>query len=228
MDQHNNIKLRFVVSLLFSFILVCPVVHAESKVNQILEKVVDNHKPFTEGMSVTYQREILTQSMAMLEDDIGFDKASGVFFFKGPHFLKVQQDTPSREFVISNGKSIWWYVPDEKTAYRYDNMGKELSILSMIFMGLKNPEDSFNITIAESGDIKEYILTLTPNESLEEIDCINVTVAENVYKITRIEIIDITGNLTRFELGEFEQKNGIDDSFFDFKVPEDVKVIEEE
>ena len=75
--------------------------------------------------------------MAMLDDDMGFDKASGIFFFKGPHFLKVQQESPGREYIISNGDRIWWYLPDEKTAYRYDDMGKELSILSMIFMGLK-------------------------------------------------------------------------------------------
>lgn len=222
-----NIKLRFFISLLFFFMLACPVVHAGKKVNQILEKVVENHRQFTAGMSVPYQREILTKSMAILEDDMGGDKASGVFFFKGPNFLKVQQDTPGREYVISNGKSIWWYVPDEKTAYKYDNMEKELSILSMIFMGLKNPEDNFDVTTTESEDINEHILTLTPKESLEEIDQINVTVSARDFKIIRVEILDIAGNLTRFRLGEFEQKKDMDESFFDFKVPDDVKVIEE-
>jgi outer membrane lipoprotein-sorting protein len=164
----------------------------------------------------------------MLEEDVGFDKASGIFFFKGPNFLKVQQDTPSREYVISNGKSIWWYVPDEKTAYRFDNMGKELSVLSMIFMGLKNPEDDFDVTIAGPEDAKECIITLTPKGSLEEIDNINVTLSYKNYHMTRIEITDIAGNLTRFKLGEFEQKKDLDDSFFDFKVPDDVKVVEEE
>lgn len=227
MNKRNNIKSRIFVSLLFFFILTAPLVHGETKVSQILEKMVENHKKYTAGMSVPYQREILTKSMAMLDEDMGFDKASGIFFFKGPDFLKVQQDTPGEEYVISNGKSIWWYVPDEKTAYRYDDMGKELSILSMIFLGLKNPEDEFGVTVTEPEDEKEYLLTLTPDESLEEIDYINVTVSKNEYRITRIEILDIAGNLTRFKLGEFEQKNGMDDSFFDFKVPEGVKIVEE-
>ena len=228
MNQCYSTKLRFFISLLFFMLLACPFVNAESKVSQILKDVVENHKQFTEGMSVPYQREILTKSMAILEEDIGLDKASGIFFFKEPNFLKVQQDTPGREYVISNGKSIWWYVPDEKTAYRFDNMGKELSILSMIFTGLKNPEDDFYVTIAGPENVKECILTLTPKESLEEIDFIKVTLSEKKYNITRIEIIDIAGNLTRFKLGEFEQKKDLDDSFFDFKVPDDVKVIEEE
>ncbi len=99
MNKRSNIKLKILISLIFSFILACPIAHAETKVSLILEKVVENHKEFTAGMTVPYQREILTKSMAMLEEDIGFDRASGVFFFKGPNFLKVQQDTPRREFV---------------------------------------------------------------------------------------------------------------------------------
>ena len=228
MNNRFNIKLKILVTLQFFVLLTCQSVHAETQVSQILEKVVENHKRFITGMTVPYQREILTKSMAILEDDVGFDKASGVFFFKGPDFLKVQQDIPRKEFVISNGKMIWWYIPDEKTAYRYDNMNKEISILSMIFMGLKNPEDTFDITLSKSEDAKEEILTLSPNESLEEIDYINVTVSEKDYSITRIEIVDIAGTLTRFKLGIFEQKNDMADSFFDFEVPEGVKVIEEE
>lgn len=213
---------------MFSLILACPFVHAETKVSRILEKVVESHKPFTAGMYVPYQREILTRSMAMLEEDIGFDKASGVFFFKAPHFLKVQQDTPQTEYVISNGKSIWWYVPGDKTAYRYDDLGKELSILSTIFLGLKDPEETFDVTMAESGDAQEQILTLTPRQSLEEIDRIDVAVSTQDYRITRVEITDIAGNLTRFRLGEFKQKIDLYDSLFEFNVPEDVKVIVEE
>ena len=62
---------------------------------------------------------------------------------------------------------------------------------------------------------------------MAEIDHINVTVSAADFRITRIEITDIVGNLTRFKLGEFRQKKDLDDSFFDFKVPEGVKVIEE-
>jgi len=228
MNQRYNIIKRLLISLLFYFMLACPVVHSETKVSQILEKVVENHKQFISGMTVPYQREIITKSMAMLEEDVGLDKASGVFFFKGPNFLKVQQDAPRRELVISNGRSIWWYIPDEKTAYRYEDMNKELSILSMIFMGLRNPEDTFDVTISKSEDAKEHILTLTPNESLEEIDYINVTVSGEDYRITQVDIIDIAGTLTRFRLGAFKVKNDLDDSFFDFKIPDDVKVVEEE
>ena len=95
-------------------------------------------------------------------------------------------------------------------------------------MGIKNPEDTFTITMAGSKAKDEYLLTLTPNESWEDIDNIKVHVSAVDYIITRIEINDMVGNLTRFRLGKFEKKNDLDNSFFNFKVPEDVKVIEED
>lgn len=231
MKKKYSIKSKYFALLLLTFMVACPDVHAETKtkVTQILEKVVENHKPLIEGMTVPYEREILTKSMAMLGEDAGADKATGIFIFRGPHFLKVEQETPKKEFIISNGKSIWDYIPDEKTAYRDDNVGTELSsVLSMIFMGLKNPEDSFDVSVAESEDVKGYTLTLTPKESMEGIEYINITISDEDYKITMVELLDVAGNITRFKLGEFKPKNGLDDSFFDFKVPDDVKIIEEE
>ena len=227
MNHRFNLKIMLFASLLFSFVLICPVVHADTKVSSVLEKVVEKYKQFSAGMSVPYEREILTKSMSML-NGVGLDKASGLFFFKGPDLLKVQQETPDVEYVISNGKNVWWYVPEKKTAYRFSDMGKELAVLTTIFMGIKNPEDTFTITMAGSKAKDEYVLTLTPNESWEDIDNIKVHVSAVDYIITRIEINDMVGNLTRFRLGKFEKKNDLDNSFFDFKVPEDVKVIEED
>lgn len=226
MTIHFKNKLGFPVSLILFLLLVCPVIRADTGVNEVLHKVVENNKQFSKGMTVPYEREILTKSMAML-DDMGFDKATGVFFFKGPDLLKVRQETPTVETLTSNGKNIWWYVPDKKTVYRFDDMGRELSILCMIFMGLKDPGDTFSITGTETGTKGEYRLTLIPNEAWEEIDSIKVTVSDKDYRITRIEIYDIAGNITRFKLGEFEEKKDLDDGFFDFKIPAGVKVINE-
>jgi outer membrane lipoprotein-sorting protein len=214
-----------IAAILFSMLL-SPVTVAETKVSQVLEKILETHRQYSSGMSVSYQREILTKSVAML-DDMGSDIATGTFFFREPDMLKVEQKEPTREYVISNGKNIWFYEPDKKTAMKMDEIGKSLSIISMIFTGLKDPEETFNITLLELDKSEDYELTLIPNESWEEIDNIKILVSKKDYRVNRIEIIDITGNLTRFKLGAFEQKKDLEAGFFDFSVPRDVKVIEE-
>jgi hypothetical protein len=39
-----------------------------------------------------------------------------------------------------NGKNIWFYEPEKKTASRMDSLGMSLSVISMILYRLKNPE----------------------------------------------------------------------------------------
>jgi outer membrane lipoprotein-sorting protein len=208
-------------------VLISPVTVSETKVSQVLEKILEAHRQYSSGMSVPYQREILTRSMAML-DEMGSDIASGTFFFKEPDMLKVEQKEPVIEYIISNGKNIWFYEPEKKTASKMDSIGRSLSIISMIFTGLKNPEETFNISLLEPDGENHYELTLIPNETWEEIDNIKILVSKKDYIINRIEIVDITGNLTRFKLGAFEQKKGLAKAFFEFAVPDGVRVVEEE
>lgn len=220
-------RLKNVISVILFTVLISPVTGAETKVKQVLDKILETHRQYSAGMSVPYQREILTRSMSML-DEMGSDIASGIFYFKEPDMLKVEQKEPAKEYVISNGKNIWFYEPEKKTASSMDSIGRSLSVISMIFTGLKNPEESFSISILEPDGENYYELTLIPNDTWEEIDNIKIIVAKKDYTVNRIEIIDITGNLTRFKLGAFEQKNGLDAGFFTFAVPDGVRVIEEE
>ncbi len=220
-------RLKTVISIILFTVLISPATGAETKVKQVLDKILETHRQYSAGMSVSYQREILTRSMSML-DEMGSDIASGIFYFKEPDMLKVEQKEPSKEYVISNGKNIWFYEPEKKTASRMDSLGRSLSVISMIFTGLKNPEESFNISLLEPDGENYYELTLIPNDTWEEIDNIKIIVTKKDYTINRIEIIDITGNLTRFKLGAFEQKNGLEAGFFTFTVPDGVRVIEEE
>ncbi|NLD37355.1 MAG: outer membrane lipoprotein carrier protein LolA [Desulfatiglans sp.] len=220
-------KLITVISLILFTVLISPVTGAETKVSQVLDRILETHRPYSAGMSVPYRRKILTRSMAML-DDMGSDIASGTFFFKEPDMLKVEQKEPVIEYVISNGKKIWFYEPEKKTVSKIDSIGRSLSIISMIFTGLKNPEETFNVSILEPDGADYYELTLIPDETWEEIDNIKILVSKKDYIINRIEIIDITGNLTRFKLGAFEQKKGLEAGFFEFAVPDGVRVIEEE
>ena len=36
-----------------------------------------------------------------------------------PYFLKIQQETPKSEALITDGDTLWWYIPDKKQAYVY-------------------------------------------------------------------------------------------------------------
>ncbi|MFC1838356.1 outer membrane lipoprotein carrier protein LolA [Thermodesulfobacteriota bacterium] len=206
------------------------VVSAETSTVDVLERIVENHRGFSEGLSVSYQREIVSRSMALLEDEIKSDIATGVFHFRQPNFLKVHQEHPGEEFIIYNKRYMWWYIPEKKIAYRYsgEQLGKELSILCNIFTGLKNPDQNFNVTITRQVDNNAYLVNLAPKTEWDEIDHIDVMVSGENFKIKKIELYNIVGSVTRFILGEFKARGDIKENFFDFTVPEGIEVILEQ
>lgn len=181
------------------------------------------------GLTVSYQREIITKSMAMLGDEMKSDIAAGRFLFKPPHYLKVEQDTPEREIVTTEDKSIWWYIPAKKLVYQYpaDKLGKELRLLSELFMGLNNAADTFNITLSESEGDEKYDLELKPKEPWEDINHIILSVDRDDLNIKVVEIHNFIGGVTRFRLGEFSGLNDLEKEDFVFVIPEGVEVIKE-
>jgi len=182
------------------------------------------------GLSVPYQREIITKSMAILGDDIKTDIASGTFIFKPPYYLKVLQDLPEEESITTDGQTIWWYIPEEKVVYRYPagELGKELLLLSNIFNGLSHVTDGFDVTLEKPPDKGEYNLKLTPKETWEEIDHISLTVNSDSYAILVVEVHNLLGTVTGFKLGDFSAEEGLEKDFFELEIPDGVELIEQE
>ena len=114
----NIIKNLFLFSIvaIITFCLPGPA-PSDERLDGVLEGIYKIYGGLS-GLTVTYQREIITKSMAMLGDEMGSDIAAGSFLFKPPHYLKVEQDTPGQEIVTTDGKSIWWYIPAKKLVWQ--------------------------------------------------------------------------------------------------------------
>lgn len=203
--------------------------HGDDSLNVVLNGILKRYGDLP-GLAVTYQREIITKSAAILGDEMKSDIASGSFIFKSPCSLKVLQDLPREEIIITDCHTIWWYIPDKKVVYRYpaDKLGKELQILSDIFKGLNKAAESFDITYEESTDKKAYHLSLVPKKPWEEIDHISLSVNRDDFNILVMEIHDLFGSITRFRLGALSVRKNFEKGFFQFIVPEGVEIQEEE
>ena len=180
------------------------------------------------GFAVTYSREIISRTMVMLGESQKTDLATGRIYFKPPHFLKVQQETPRPETVTTDGDILWWYIPQKGVVYRYPShkLGKELQVLCDIFNGLRAVEESFHVVLGDMSGKGKYQLKLTPDPPWPDIDHIDITVAQGDYHILTVEIHNYIGGITRFILGDFTKKEKLEPDFFSFVAPEGVRVIE--
>jgi len=227
--ERNIILMRKLALPLFLFVFfgVVNTLYAGESIPEILQGV-RNHYGTLPGLTVPYEREIVTRSMAMLGTQMKGDLATGLIHFKPPHYLKVEQKTPKTEYVISDGKVLWWYIPEKALAYRYpsEKLGKELQVLSDTFQGLKHAEKNFNITMKEI-EGKGYLLNLIPDPPWQQVEHIGLLIDPQEYRIRMIAIYNYVGGITRFMLEKLSVRYDLDEGSFQFKVPDGVKVLEE-
>jgi outer membrane lipoprotein-sorting protein len=200
---------------------------AEQQLSQILDGIKKRYGQMA-GLSVPYQREILTKSMALLGDQMKTDVATGRIFFKPPHFLRVQQETPTTEDLITDGNVLWWYIPQKHQAHRIPSskLGKELGLLEDVFQGLRGVEESFVVTLVGE-DEKGLTLELTPNPPWPDTHHIDLLVNPKGFLIQKVEVYDLMGGVTRFTLGEVTEQKKFKQGFFSFVPPPGVRIIEE-
>jgi hypothetical protein len=97
------------IPMLFFVVLFMPLSQGsgEQQLSQVLGGIKKRYGQLA-GLSVPYEREVLTKSIAMLGDQMKTNVASGKFFFKPPHFLKVEQ-TRLKEDLITDGNPVLLY-----------------------------------------------------------------------------------------------------------------------
>jgi outer membrane lipoprotein-sorting protein len=221
-------RVRLSAALFLVLFFVTPAV-AGDPVSSVVECIRDRygHLP---GLTVTYEREILTRSMALLGEQVPSDRATGRMHFKPPHDLRVEQEMPNRESVISDGDILWWHVPMKKQAYRYpaQKLGKELKIFADIFQGLREAEESFMLSLSRDDEGEARRLELIPDPPWPDIDHITLYLGSEDCRIETIEIYNVLGGMTRFRLGEETVEESFPEGFFTFTPPEDTEVIKEE
>jgi outer membrane lipoprotein-sorting protein len=202
----------------------CP----QDQLTKILEGIKKNYGTLS-GLTVNYEREIVTKSMAMLGDAVKSDVAAGRLHFMPPYFLKVQQETPNQEILTTDGKTLWWYIPQKNLVHRYptERLGPELRLLSDVFRGLKGVEEGFVVSLKEEEAASSLKLELTPNPPWPDITHIDLYVTPQDYRIERVEIYNILGGLTRFRLGDKIKEENFKEGFFRLEIPEGAKVVEE-
>ena len=181
------------------------------------------------GLTIPYEREIMTKTMSLLEGGIQKDVAAGIIYFKPPRSLRVQQESPRIETIITDGDTLWWHIPEKNEVYKYPShiLGKELWLLSDIFQGLREVTDSFEIMETESDPENLRRLRLVPSPPWPDIDHITLDIDPSSFDIRTVEIVNIIGGITRFILKPALSNDQFREDYFRFDPPQGIQIIEE-
>jgi outer membrane lipoprotein carrier protein len=222
------VKRYFIAAVLFLTLLPWSALAADPALSAILEGIRKRYGS-APGLTLNYEREVITKSMAMLGDQVKAETATGLIHYKSPHLLKFQQETPTKEILVTDGNALWWYIQAKNQAHRYSShqLSQEVKLLGDIFQGLRGVEQSFVILQKGEDDKGALILEVTPSPSWGDIDHIDLTLTPGSFHIQKVEIYNLLGGLTRFKLGDSIKEEKFKDDFFKFTPPAGARVIEE-
>lgn len=218
---------RAIILLQALILLFCGTISADQTLSDILKGIRINYGDLP-GLKIDYTREIITRSMAMMSNKLKGDLAEGKIYFRPPHFLRLEQVSPRPESIITDGQTLWWYVPHKKRAYQYSSkeFGRELRLLSDIFRGLAQVEHSFQVVLLGQNKAGEYQIQLWPTQPWQDINCIILTVTKG-HRVRVVEIHNQFGGITRFMLRDLMPRKDFEKGFFHFVVPEGVELTQE-
>jgi outer membrane lipoprotein carrier protein len=217
---------EFVLFILISvtfFLITVEHIQADTSLplDQIIEKVqeVYNH---TEDVQADFDQETRMKSWGQTQ------VAKGKVSFKKNGRMCWEYSAPVPQQIISDGKKVWFYVPQDRQVTVYEmNQGLQSEIASRLMLGKVNLNREFDIALTDSpGDDKNYCrLRLKPLKPQAAIEQIVLKVDMKSFQVFETEIVDTFGNSNRIRFSHIKVNSHLPDSQFVFTVPAGVDVI---
>lgn len=153
-------------------------------------------------------------------------KASGKLSFKRPGKMLWRYDEPKSQFVLTDGKHLYFYQPEQnqviksplKNAFRGD-------IPLSFLLGLGNLKKDFNATLKASDD-NQNVVRLEPKGEAGGFSEILIGVSKASSDILWVSVRDAASNLTTLRFTGMRKGVGVNDTLFQVKIPNGADIVE--
>ena len=153
-------------------------------------------------------------------------KAHGKLWFKRPGKMLWRYEEPKGQFVVADGKYLYFYQPDQnqviksplKNAFRGD-------IPLSFLLGLGNLKKDFNSTL-QSTEQNLYVLRLEPRGEAGGFSQILLAVSKTSFDIASVSVHDAANNVTSLRFSNMRKGVGLKDALFQVEIPSGADVVE--
>ena len=152
-------------------------------------------------------------------------EAEGEVAIQKPGKMKWDYRAPDRQILISNGNTLWLYLPEENqvTKTQVDSIYSS-NTPALFLAGEGQLKESFHVEKAAKKN-NGWTLALIPKESDSNIDRL-ILYTDNSYQIIGSSVYDKLGNKTKIIFSNIQIDPGFPEETFQFHVPEGVEVID--
>src|SRR5882724_3815919 len=138
-------------------------------------------------------------------------KASGKLYFKRPGKMLWRYEEPKGQFVLADGKNLYFYQPEQNQIVKSPLKNAFRSDIPLSFLlGIGNLKKDFN-AVLKATEESQYILRLEPKGESGGFSEILLGVAKNTSNIIWVSVRDATNNLTTIRLSGMRKGVGLKD-----------------
>jgi len=174
------------------------------------------------------------------------EKGGGELFIKKGRgkdaMFRFNYSKPKQQ-IISNGKTVWYYLPDQKQVMIMElsqlfEAGNGVALNYLAGMGQVSKDFSIAFAPEPRDKSGNYLMDLVPNKPSPAMAKLQLAIAGDavesfiakgrpgtLFPIVHSTVFDQTGNSTRMDFSNVRTNRGVSSGKFSFKVPAGVEVI---
>lgn len=153
-------------------------------------------------------------------------KASGKLYFKRPGKMLWRYEEPKGQFVLADGKNLYFYQPEQNQVIKSPLKNAFRSDIPLSFLlGLGNLKKEFSATL-KGIEENQYVLHLEPKGELGGFSEVLVGVGRSTSDIDWVSVRDAAANVTTIRFSAMRKGVGVQESLFRFQVPDGVDIVE--
>jgi len=218
-------KMKKIFLTTFSTLMLIPLILiplAFSATGQAILSEIQNRYEKTNDFEANFVQEYIGKVMKQA------NRGEGKVYFKKKGMMRWDYTNPNQK-LISDGRTLWYYQPEEKQVLLSDISKVLQDKTPLAFLaGEGNLGRDFNIlNLNEAVSQKEdnYIIELSPKGPLATLAKLTLTVDKKTYIILQTDVFDGLGNVTRTRFIDIKTNVGLSNSFFHFSIPPGTEVI---
>ena len=220
-EKPGEIKLvYFRNSIVFILILLSGnLSHAETSEQHALDAVQKNYEKV-----LTYEAEFIQKSYIKMMGKT--QDVKGTVTIKKPGKMKWSYGAPDTQILISDGSTLWLYVPDEEQATKVPIESIYSSNTPALFLAGKGKlMQTFNVESVNL-DKDPIRITLTPKADDQALTRLQLFADKKNYQITGSTVYDKLGNKTEIRFSNIKTNREIPEKTFQFQAPANVEVLD--
>ena len=156
---------------------------------------------------------------------------AGILFLKRPGMMRWEYKTPTEKLFVSDGKMIYFYLPGERQVQKTRvRESSDQRIPFLFLLGKGNLKRDFS-KIELVSDLKPVfpgnkMIYAYPKQGIDEFSKILMEFDPYHYQLQRVTVFEVDGATSEFVFSNIRENIGTKTSLFNFKIPANVELLE--